>query len=85
LSESKSRSEIGKTKGVFEVGVYMPNPRRKISRSKRDKRRANWIASLNASNLSLCGNCNEMKLPHHVCPNCGYYKGKAIYTPEKVT
>ncbi|TET52525.1 MAG: 50S ribosomal protein L32, partial [Actinobacteria bacterium] len=23
-----------------------------------------------------CPQCHEMKLPHHVCPNCGYYKGK---------
>jgi large subunit ribosomal protein L32 len=60
----------------------MPNPRRKISRSKRDKRRANWVAKLQANHLSNCENCGEMKLPHHVCPHCGYYKGKAIYTPK---
>ena len=63
----------------------MPNPKRKISRSKRDKRRANWRAGLNSVHLSQCDNCNEMKLPHHVCPHCGYYKGKAIYTPKTVS
>ena len=62
----------------------MPNPRRKLSRSKRDMRRANWTAKLKKSHLSVCDNCNEMKLPHHVCPHCGYYKGKAITTPETV-
>ena len=63
----------------------MANPRRKISRSKRDKRRASWSAKLKSSNLSECDNCNEMKLPHLVCPHCGYYKGKAIYTPKSVS
>jgi large subunit ribosomal protein L32 len=63
----------------------MPNPRRKISRSKRDKRRASWAAKLKTSHLSICENCSEMKIPHHVCPHCGYYKGKAIYTPESVS
>jgi len=60
----------------------MPNPRRKISRSKRDMRRANWRAKLTATDLSICDNCGERKLPHHVCMHCGYYKGKAILTPE---
>ena len=63
----------------------MPNPRRKISRSKRDMRRASWANKLTSSNLSACGNCGEAKLPHHVCPHCGYYKGKAIYTPDSVS
>jgi large subunit ribosomal protein L32 len=60
----------------------MPNPKRKISRSKRDMRRASWAIKLKASSLSSCDNCGEAKLTHHVCPNCGYYKSKAIYTPE---
>jgi large subunit ribosomal protein L32 len=60
----------------------MPNPRRKISRSKRDMRRAAWAAKLKASSLATCENCGEGKLMHHVCPHCGYYKGTAIYTPE---
>lgn len=63
----------------------MPNPRRKLSRSKRDKRRANWVSSLKINFLSSCDNCGDMKLPHHVCPHCGYYKGKAIYTPDNVS
>jgi len=60
----------------------MPNPRRKISRSKRDKRRQSWAAKLNTTHLSDCGNCGEKKIPHHICPHCGFYNGKAIYTPE---
>ena len=26
--------------------------------------------------LEECSHCHEMKLPHHVCPNCGYYHGR---------
>jgi large subunit ribosomal protein L32 len=60
----------------------MPNPRRKISRSKRDKRRQSWAGKMNMAHLSNCENCGEKKIPHNVCPHCGYYKGRAIYTPE---
>jgi len=60
----------------------MPNPRRKISRSKRDMRRQSWAGKMNMAHLSDCENCGEKKIPHNVCPHCGYYKGRAIYTPE---
>lgn len=26
----------------------------------------------------LCKNCNKYKLPHTICPNCGFYKNKVI-------
>jgi large subunit ribosomal protein L32 len=25
-----------------------------------------------------CSHCHELKLPHRVCPHCGYYNGKQI-------
>ncbi|HED10707.1 MAG TPA: 50S ribosomal protein L32 [Caldithrix abyssi] len=57
----------------------MANPKRKISKSKRDHRRAHWMGGLSASNLAECPNCGESMMSHHVCPSCGYYKGdKAI-------
>jgi large subunit ribosomal protein L32 len=59
----------------------MPNPRRKISRSKRDMRRAAWARKLQFNNLIDCENCGEKKMPHHACPNCGTYRGKAVITP----
>ena len=37
----------------------MANPKRKISRSKRDHRRANWMGNLISSSLSTCPNCGE--------------------------
>ncbi len=60
----------------------MANPKRKLSRSKRDKRRANWYAGIKKSQLMQCDHCKEMKLPHHACPACGYYKGKSVTIPK---
>jgi len=28
--------------------------------------------------LTICPNCQEKKLPHRVCPHCGYYKGQQV-------
>ncbi len=60
----------------------MANPKRKISRSKRDMRRANWFSSMKPSQLITCDNCGEKKLPHRACPSCGYYQGKNIFIPK---
>ncbi|MBI1976585.1 MAG: 50S ribosomal protein L32 [Candidatus Omnitrophica bacterium] len=54
----------------------MALPKRKFSRSRRDKRRANW--KLKSPQLSLCSNCQKPRLPHRACPNCGYYKGRPV-------
>lgn len=48
----------------------------KLSKSRRDSRRANW--KLEAPNLVECPQCHELKMPHRVCPNCGAYKGKQV-------
>lgn len=54
----------------------MANPTHRHTRSRRDKRRANWKGQL--PNLSLCPDCNELKLPFKVCPSCGSYKGRKV-------
>jgi large subunit ribosomal protein L32 len=58
----------------------MAHPKRKISKSRRDKRRTHYKAS--APTLSACPNCGEMKLSHRACPNCGYYAGKSMFVPD---
>jgi len=55
----------------------MPNPKRKHSRSRRDKRRS-ANSKLYAANLSVCSHCKKARLPHRVCPHCGYYNGKPV-------
>ncbi|NWF99017.1 MAG: 50S ribosomal protein L32 [Nitrospirae bacterium] len=56
----------------------MANPTHRHTRSRRDKRRANWKGQL--PNLSLCPDCNELKLPFKACPHCGSYSGRKILT-----
>jgi large subunit ribosomal protein L32 len=56
----------------------LANPTHRHTKSRRDKRRANWKGQV--PNLSLCPDCNELKLSFRVCPNCGFYNGRRILT-----
>lgn len=51
-------------------------PKRKTSKARRDKRNAH--RSLTTQSLSRCPQCNEMRLPHRVCPGCGYYRDRQV-------
>lgn len=57
-----------------------PLPKRKISKGRRDRRRAH--DALKTRTLIQCTNCGETRLPHHVCPHCGYYKGREVISVE---
>jgi len=57
-----------------------PLPKRKLSKGRRDRRRAH--DALQVKNLVKCSNCGEMRLPHTVCPSCGFYKGREIVKVE---
>ena len=52
----------------------MPQPKRKISNQRRDKRRTHDKAE--NPTFALCTNCGAPVLYHRVCPECGYYRGK---------
>ncbi len=54
----------------------MPNPKRRHSKTRKNKRRSHDF--LTAASLGECANCHERKLPHQACPKCGYYKGRAV-------
>lgn len=56
----------------------MAVPKRKWSKRRSRISRAN--EKLDRLNLSECPQCHELKLPHVVCKNCGYYKGKEVVT-----
>ena len=58
-----------------------PLPKRKVSKGRRDRRRAH--DALKARNLTTCTNCGSMRLPHTVCPECGYYKGREVIEISK--
>lgn len=55
----------------------MAVPKRKVSKAKRDSRRANSF-KLKFSGVVECPQCHDFKLAHRVCNKCGYYKGKAV-------
>jgi large subunit ribosomal protein L32 len=59
----------------------MAVPKRKKSKSKRDKRRTHQ--KLTAPNLSTCPECGEAIRSHHACPSCGYYKGRKVVDTEE--
>jgi len=54
----------------------MPNPKRRHSRARRDRRRTH--DSLTTPPQSTCPSCGEAKLPHRVCPSCGEYRGRTV-------
>jgi large subunit ribosomal protein L32 len=41
--------------------------------------------ALTLPRLEECPHCHEMKLPHRVCPNCGYYQGRLAVPPKPVS
>ncbi|TSA47740.1 MAG: 50S ribosomal protein L32 [Deltaproteobacteria bacterium] len=54
----------------------MPNPIKRHSKSRKNMRRAHDF--LKPVTSSACPQCHAPKLPHHVCPTCGVYKGREI-------
>jgi large subunit ribosomal protein L32 len=58
-----------------------PLPKRKVSRSRRNKRRAHDSLSLN--HLVQCENCGSYSQAHRVCKSCGTYKGTTYIQVEE--
>ena len=54
----------------------MAVPKKRTSRTRRDKRRANHKAG--KARLNECPRCHSPRLPHRVCPTCGTYKGREV-------
>ena len=59
----------------------MAVPKGKVSKARRDKRRANWKAAV--PTLVECPHCHEKKVAHRVCKNCGYYDGKEVIAKKE--
>jgi len=60
----------------------MPVPKRKTSKSRKNKRRAG-----NPYRISLpvpCPHCHQPRSPHRVCPHCGYYNGRPVMPGEEI-
>lgn len=58
----------------------MAVPKGKVSKSRRDKRKANW--KLTTPNLVKCEKCGELMMPHRVCKTCGTYNKRVVLDVE---
>ena len=57
-------------------------PKGKISKAKRDSRRAqSWRIAM--PNLVACPKCGELMLSHRACRACGTYNKRAVITTEE--
>ncbi|MCI5689397.1 MAG: 50S ribosomal protein L32, partial [Clostridiales bacterium] len=54
----------------------MAVPKSKVSKQRRDKRRANW--KLAAPAVTTCPKCGAYRLPHRLCKACMTYDGKVF-------
>lgn len=59
----------------------MAVPKKKTSKSRRNMRRSHDRLTTTI-HFSECENCGNIRLPHHVCSNCGWY-GKVKVTSVK--
>jgi large subunit ribosomal protein L32 len=55
-------------------------PKRRISRTRRDKRRTHW--KMKAPAVSTCAHCGQPARPHRVCTHCGQYRGREYAAPQ---
>lgn len=60
----------------------MAVPKKRKSKSKRDSRRANHDR-IGAPTISHCPKCQAARAPHHVCPECGWYKDREVLSIKK--
>ena len=51
-------------------------PKKRISSSRQGNRRQHHKMKL--PQLTVCPNCRQLRQTHHVCPNCGTYRGRQV-------
>ncbi len=54
----------------------MAVPKKRTSKQRKRKRRTHYKAE--AASTQSCDRCGDPKLPHRVCPSCGYYRGEQV-------
>ncbi|RKZ31941.1 50S ribosomal protein L32 [bacterium] len=53
----------------------MALPKHRTSKTRKAKRRTHYKAK--TPNIVECPQCKAPMVSHRVCPNCGFYKGRA--------
>ena len=61
----------------------MPVPKQKQGRIRTHTRRSANM-KISAAAQSTCPRCGAVKLPHHVCPSCGFYKDREVIVTESL-
>ena len=54
----------------------MAVPKRRTSKARKNRRRAHW--KMKKIQLIECPQCFELRLPHRMCLNCGFYKDRTV-------
>jgi large subunit ribosomal protein L32 len=57
----------------------MAVPKQKQSSARRDKRRSQH--KISAPTYNACPQCHAPRLPHRICPECGYYGKRQVVEP----
>ena len=55
----------------------MAVPKQRMGRIRTHTRRSTHDR-IDAPSRSVCPQCGEVKLPHRVCGNCGYYRDRQV-------
>ncbi len=58
----------------------MAVPKRRKSHSRTRTARAH--KHIKPPQMGYCSNCNQARLPHRVCANCGYYNGRQVIAKD---
>lgn len=52
----------------------MAVPRNRTSNARKNSRRAHHAKK--PVGTAVCSNCQKKRLPHRICPSCGFYAGR---------
>ena len=58
----------------------MAVPKKRTSKQRKRKRRTHFKAK--APTTQSCPKCGDPKVPHRVCPSCGFYRDEAVFEVE---
>lgn len=61
----------------------MAVPKKKKSRMRRNRRRAENMKITNVRAMALCPACGAPMVPHRACGNCGKYRGRQVIEVEE--
>ncbi len=56
-------------------------PKRRTSKSRRNKRRSHH--ALAAPSTSVCPSCGGPKAPHRICGQCGVYRDRTVIETDE--